>query len=82
MMLPVSLSHYLFIFDELAVCVDIRILATFEKFFSAVFVSCENEFELSACGFEILCKNFRRFFIDGNYRRAGIALNIVSACEF
>jgi hypothetical protein len=81
-MLPVLLFHYLFIFDKSAVCVDIRILTAFEKFFSAVFVSCENEFKLSACGFEVLCKDFLSFLIYCNHRRAGIALNIVSACEF
>ena len=82
MMLPAFLFHNLFIFDESAVCIDVRILSAFKKLFSAVFVSCENEFKLSACGFKILCKDFRRFFIDGNHRRAGIALNVVSACEF
>lgn len=81
-MLPVFLFHYLFAFDKFAVCIDVRIFTAFEKLFSAVFVSCENEFELSACGSEILCKDFRRFFIDSNHRRAGIALNVVSACEF
>ena len=57
----------LLVFDKPAVCVDIGILAAFEKLFSALLVSCENKVELAACGFEILCKNCRRFFVDADY---------------
>ena len=36
MMLPAFSFNNIFIFGYLAVCVDIRILSAFEKFFSAV----------------------------------------------